>query len=288
MAELRRGKKTFTQLKEELNGLMAEFGDDTSTKKCSLCLKESLCPSCGMIKKLIASRIEELEQILELMPLPCSYFANGCQVSMRPSELKIHEKSCDRQTIDCPVLDCEQNIFLAILTNHLQIRHKDDISKGSIGRLYHSILGKFIIPGELHQRSSTTLSWTPQWIECHGRNFFVELIRCVNANGEGTWMSWIYCDGITDHDAANFTCKIEYYRLDQRKSGSISYVGDPIPKTKDLEAITEERNCLILSDMTVGNILKGGTSLAYELTIIKKGFSGVGIARNLITRRFRL
>jgi hypothetical protein len=259
MATIKKAK-TFTELKEELNALYSEVGE-TSTKKCSQCSKDDLCSSCGLMKKLIASRMEELENIREQMPIPCGFLANGCPVLMRPSELKIHEKKCHRQTIACPIMDCSQNIFLAILTNHLHLHLRVHSTKNNIGWLFHSIRGTFEIPEVLDQRVCRI-----QWVEYKGQNFFLELIRLEN----GTWLSWIYCNGITDLDAAKFTCKIEYFRLDQRKSGSISYVGDPIPMTKNLKAISHERNCLIMIDQNVNNILKGGTKLAFELTITKK------------------
>ena len=58
------------------------------------------CPQCRAVYK--GHRLVFAEKMLEMVPVPCKYIDEGCQVELVLSRLEHHEKECSFGVVECP------------------------------------------------------------------------------------------------------------------------------------------------------------------------------------------
>lgn len=97
-------------------------------KKCKTVLNNK-CPTCSND---IVSRNTRLETISSNIQYPCR--KTGCQLELKPGEIREHELSCEFGKFDCPfkkISNCPFtiNVELGEIKTHIESDHKDTIDR---------------------------------------------------------------------------------------------------------------------------------------------------------------
>ena len=152
---------------------------------CSVChAKLTNCPVCrvpiGKTRSLVS------EKIVSRMPHSCKFSNYGCNLEHTKTQLEEHEKDCKYRLVNCVDLDCQTQVPLAQLLEHIKKDHeKEDFARTA--------------KCTKHQIHFNLLPWvfteeticTPDHIEFEGRHFFRECFRSEN----GQWFVWVYMIG---------------------------------------------------------------------------------------------
>jgi hypothetical protein len=82
----------------------------------------SLCPSC---QEPIDVRAWHLEKFLELMPVPCKFAENGCELKIRYRHRDAHQQKCNKGMVNCPSYPCNRNVNLDLVEEHIKATHEE-------------------------------------------------------------------------------------------------------------------------------------------------------------------
>lgn len=95
---------------------------------CTNCRKQvTLCPLCK--RCMSRTRNYAVEAMVERMPLPCRYRADGCSKTMCQRDKAAHENTCHFRTYICFVHDCKEAHSLRGMRFHLKTSHSRLISE---------------------------------------------------------------------------------------------------------------------------------------------------------------
>lgn len=156
---------------------------------CSSCRKKiTLCPVCKSQLRGVRSLLAE--EVLETIPMHCSFKQFGCEENLPAEKRSQHESECSYRLVICPCQSCSVKVSLVQLSDHTAKDHK--IKPG-----FHSckIQVKETHFGEVTSSSPGEWFWLPHEHEFKGRKFYNISMQNYSA---GLWYFWVYLAGTQD------------------------------------------------------------------------------------------